>query len=141
MKIIIQARQAGRKRALFEKREIEIADTGENPSLKDLIKSVVRQQVEEFNAKPLEKNLVSFLSKNEIEQQNRNGKVGFGSIYNENKVELAAAQAAALLAFEDGLFSVFAGDDEIKTLQDKIDITGSTVFTFIRLTFLAGSYW
>src|SRR5688572_10238173 len=116
MKIIIQARQAGRKHALIEKREIEIEEIGKNPSLEDFIKAVVKEQVEEFNSKPFEKNLVSFLSKNEIEQQSPTGKVGFGSIYNENKAEISDAQATALLAFEDGLFSVFAGDDEIKNL-------------------------
>lgn len=140
MKINVKVKQAGRKHALVE-RELEIDDIGENPLLEDLIKVIVKQQVEEFNVKPTEKNLLSFLSKNEISQQTKDGKVGFGSIYNENKVKLTKAQETALLAFEDGLFSVFADDEEIGSLKDVVKINDSTVFTFIRLTFLAGSYW
>lgn len=141
MKIIIKAKQAGRKHALLENREIEIENIGENPSLEDLIKAVVKQQVEEFNAKPFEKNLLPFLSKEQIEQKSESGKIGFGSIYNESKTDITKAQETALQAFEDGMFSVFADGEEIKKLQDKIQIRSSTVFIFIRLTFLAGSYW
>lgn len=141
MKINIQAKQAGRKNALFEKREIEIAEIGENPTLENLIKAVVKEQLEEFNAKPFEKNLLSFLSKSEISDRAATGKVGFAVIYNENKADLEQAQETAILAFTDGLFCVFAGDEEIKNLSDKVRIQDSTLFTFIRLTFLAGSYW
>ncbi len=141
MKIIIQAKQAGRKHALFEKREIEIAGIGNNPTLENLIKAVVKEQFEEFNAKPFEKNLLEFLSKSEISDRAANGKVGFAAIYNENKADLEQAQETAILSFNDGLFCVFANDEEIKNLSDEIQIEDSTVFTFIRLTFLAGSYW
>jgi len=141
MKIIVKVKQSGRKHALIENREIEIENIGKNPLLSDLIKAIVRQQVEEFNAKPFEKNLLPFLSKDEIAQKADGGKVGFGSVYNEQKAAADKAQEIALLAFEDGIFSVFAGDEEIKKLNEKIEIKGDTVFTFIRLTFLAGSYW
>lgn len=141
MKIIIQAKQAGRKHALIEKREIEIEEIGKNPSLEDFIKAVVKEQVEEFNSKPFEKNLLPFLSKSEISDSAATGKVGFAAIYNENKADLEEAQETAILAFTDGMFCVFADDEEIKNLSDKVQIEDSTVFTFIRLTFLAGSYW
>ena len=141
MKIIVKVKQAGRKHALIENREIEIDEIGKSPSLSNFIKAIVKQQVEEFNAKPFEKNLLPFLSKDEISQKTSGGKVGFGSIYNEQKADLEKAQETALLAFEDGIFSVFAGDEEIQRLDEKIQIEDTTVFTFIRLTFLAGSYW
>src|SRR6185295_14359734 len=98
-----------------------------------------KQQVEEFNDKPFEKNLLPFLSKDEIQDQAESGKVGFGSVYNEKKADLAEAQSTALQAFEDGMFSVFAGDVEIRNLNDEVILDESTVITFIRLTFLAGS--
>lgn len=141
MKITVKAKQMGRKYALLENKIIEIEDIGHRPLLEDLLKAVVKQQVEEFNDKPFEKNLLPFLSKDEIHTQAESGKVGFGSVYNEKKADLAEAQGVALQAFEDGMFSVFAGDIEIRNLKDEVIVDESTVITFILLTFLAGSYW
>ena len=141
MKITVKAKQMGRKHALLENKIIEIEDIGHSPLLEDLLKAVVKQQVEEFNDKPFEKNLLPFLSKDEIQNQAESGKVGFGSVYNEKKADLAGARETALQAFEDGMFSVFADDVEIRNLKDEVIISESTVITFIRLTFLAGSYW
>jgi len=141
MKVTVKAKQMGRKHALLENKIIEIEDIGHRPLLEDLLKAVVKQQVQEFNDKPFEKNLLPFLSKDQIQNQAESGKIGFGSIYNEKKPELAEARDVALQAFEDGMFSVFAGDVEIRNLKDEVILSESTVITFIRLTFLAGSYW
>lgn len=141
MKITVKVKQAGRRRALLEDRQIEIEELGATPRLEDLLRAVVRRQVAEFNSKPLEKNLLPFLSKDEIRDRAAAGKVGFGSVYNEHKADPEAAQATALQAFEDGMFSVFVGEDEIRNLSDAVALDDSTVITFIRLTFLAGSYW
>lgn len=141
MKIIIKAKQAGRKHALVENRIIEIDDIGNNPTLSDLLKAIVKQQVEEYNSKTPEKNLLPFLSKDEISNQAQSGKIGFGSIYNENKADLEKAQETALQAFEDGMFAVFADEKELQKLDESIRFTNETLFTFVRLTFLAGSYW
>jgi len=141
MKITIKAKQAGRKHALLENKIIEIEDIGRAPLLEDLLRAVVKQQVEEFNNKPFEKTLLPFLSKDEIQNQAESGKVGFGSIYNEEKADFAEAQETALQAFEDGMFSVFADDVEIRNIKDEVLLNELTVITFIRLTFLAGSYW
>jgi hypothetical protein len=141
MQITVKAKQAGRKHALIEAKAIKIDDIGTNPTLAELLKAVVKQQVREYNKKTSETNLLPFLSKAEIESGTSNGKIGFGTVYSENKADLDKAQEAALQAFADGLFAVFAGDDEIGRLDDRICFTDETVITFIRLTFLAGSYW
>jgi len=141
MKIIVKVKQAGRKHALLENREIEIGEIGKTPLLEDLLNAVVRRQVEDHNRKEPGANLLPFLSGAEISGRAAHGKVGFGSLYNENKADLQAAQNAARQAFEDGIFSVFAGENEIGSLDEKIELNDSTVITFIRLTFLAGSYW
>lgn len=141
MKITVKVKQAGRKHALLENRQVEIENIGNTPFLKDLLNAVVQNQVEEYNKKATEENLLPFLSKSEISDQAASGKVGFGSIYNENKTDVKKAQETALQAFEDGLFSVFADENEIRNLNEIVEISDSTVITFIRLTFLAGSYW
>lgn len=43
-----------------------------------------------------------------------------------------------LQCFEDGIYRVFAGDTELTGLSDSIPWTEDLVFTFIRLTMLAG---
>ena len=141
MKITVRAKQAGRKHALIENKIIEIDEIGKSPKLSELLKAVVKQQVEEYNSKTAEKTLLPFLSNEEIENQSDGGKVAFGTIYNENKADLDKAREAALQAFEDGMFAVFADDEEIQNLDDEVRFTDETVVTFIRLAFLAGSYW
>ncbi len=141
MKITVKAKQAGRKHTLIENKSIEIDEIGISPRLKDLLNAVVKQQGETDNNKSAEENLLPFLSKDEIEQNVETGKVGFGSIYNENKADLVKAQETTLQAFEDGMFAVFSNDDEIQKLDQIVELNGETVITFIRLTFLAGGYW
>ncbi|HXO77160.1 MAG TPA: hypothetical protein VN824_18030, partial [Puia sp.] len=69
------------------------------------------------------------------------GKVGFGSIYNENKADPAKACQIAILAFQDGLFAVFANDVEFTKTDQQVPLEKDTIITFIRLTFLAGGFW
>jgi hypothetical protein len=141
MQITIKAKQLGKKHALIENKVIEIENIGVSPMLSDLLKAVVTQQVSEYNNKTSEKTLLPFLAKDEIANQAESGKVGFGAVYSENKADLTEAQETALQAFEDGMFAVFADETEIQKLDEVVNISETTVFTFIRLTFLAGSYW
>ena len=141
MQITVKAKQAGRKHALIENKVIEIEEMGPRPTLAEFLKAIVKQQVAEYNRKTPEKNLLPFLAKDEISGQAAGGKVGFGAIYNENQADLSEAQETALQAFADGMFAVFADDHEIQKLDEIVQLPETTVFTFIRLTFLAGSYW
>jgi hypothetical protein len=141
MQITVKAKQLGKKHALIENKVIEINDIGVNPTFSDLLKAVVTQQVSEYNSKTAEKTLLPFLAKDDITNQAESGKIGFGTIYSENKAHLITAQETALQAFEDGVFAVFADEEEIQKLDEIINLSETTVFTFVRLTFLAGSYW
>jgi hypothetical protein len=141
MNLKISAKQIGRKHPLIDNTIIEIEDIGPHPTLKDLLFAVVAQQVHEYNGKPLEKSLLPFLDAAAIEGQANTGKVGFGSIYNANKADVVKAQQSAIQAFQDGMFVVFAGEEQLPELTHIISLTPDTVITFIRLSFLAGSYW
>lgn len=141
MQITISVKQPGRKHAIIDKQLLEIDDITDSPSLRELLQGVVKQQVAVYNNKPLEKNLLPFLSAAQVDDSLAAGKAGFGSIYNEQKADAVKAQETALQAFEDGLFAVFINDEEIKYLSDKISLNNHTVITFVRLTFLAGSFW
>jgi hypothetical protein len=141
MEIIVNVKQPGRKHPLINNAIISIADIGQSPTAAALIEAVVDQQVQAYNAKRVEMNILPFLSDAQTQEQAATGKIGFGSIYNENKASPEQARKTALQAFEDGMFALFLDETEITELNTIVHLTDTTVITFIRLTFLAGSYW
>ena len=141
MQLTVSAKQLGRKQALIVNKVIEIEDIGPHPTVQRLIEAVVDQQVRQYNNKPLEKNLLPFLDQEAVDIAEKSGKIGFGSIYNESKADPFEARKVALQAFADGLFVLFADEQEFTKAEETMDIQSITIITFIRLTFLAGSYW
>ena len=141
MQLTVSAKQLGRKHALINRKQIEIDDVGPNPTVQRLIEAIVEQQVREYNGKPIEKSLLPFMDQESIDDAIATGKVGFGSIYNEAKADPDAAKRIALQAYTDGLFVLFVDDREFTDSKEIVILNPSTVITFIRLTFLAGSYW
>ncbi|MBQ0152723.1 MAG: hypothetical protein KBS61_07520 [Chryseobacterium sp.] len=144
MEIKVVVKQLGKKHPILSEQKIEIEYQDSNITLEHLLKAIVKQQVETFNAKSFEledEDLIKLPIDNYLNILTDTGKIGFGSIYNQKKADLQKAQENAILAFEDGLFAVFCNQEQIKHLADTIDLSLDPTFTFIRLTFLAGSYW
>ncbi|MCL5245034.1 hypothetical protein M4I21_04395 [Cellulophaga sp. 20_2_10] len=110
-------------------------------NLQELLVACVKNQVDAFNKKRQEVNVVGFLSPPEIQEQAQSGKVDFGDLANK---DLAVEQDAidnVLLAFKDGLFVVFVDGDEVASLDAPLQLTQDSVVAFIRMTFLVGTYW
>ena len=141
MIVHVKVKQAGRRRALLERVPLAIDDVGARPRLGELLDAIVAAQVAAYNAKTAGESLLPFLSPAAIDAAAATGKIGFGTIYHEDEAALDAARETARTAFTDGLFAVFAGETEIKSLDEPVALDDDTVITFIRLTFLAGSYW
>jgi hypothetical protein len=141
MQLIVSAKQIGRKHPILDQKIIEIGDIGHQPTLAVLISAVVTQQVQAYQSRGAEKSIFPIFNIEQIADQAQTGKVGFGAIYNETAIDLNKSIATAIQAFEDGIFAVFADDLQINQLTDTINLTDKTVLTFIRLTFLAGSFW
>jgi len=113
-------------------------------TVRTLLELVVAHQVALFNSSSFEwddEDHVHLPKENYLPLLTDTGKVGFGALYNHNIVDLSVAQQNAILAFEDGLYAIFYGDDELDNLSLPIDLSLNKTLTFIRLTFLAGSYW
>ncbi len=110
-------------------------------TLEQLLIACVTNQVEAFNNKRLEINVVGFLSPSEIQHQATTGKVDFGEITNKTLANLQQSIDNVLLAFQDGLFVVFIDDSPITDLKTAITITSDSQIAFIRMTFLVGTYW
>ena len=110
-------------------------------SLRQLLTAVVQKEVDRYNNKEAEAQLISFLTQQELDDQAKIGKVSFGSIYSDKKADPGKAVAKAIGCWEDGLVRVFMNDEELTDLDAKLVIEEQAIFTFMRLTFLAGSIW
>lgn len=144
MEIKVTVKQLGKKHPVLSEQNIEIAYEEANITLENLLKLIVQQQVDEFNTKSFEledEDYAKIPQDNYLNLLTDTGKVGFGSIYNLKKANLQKAQENAIQAFEDGMFAVFYNEEQLESLTQTIDLGLKHTFTFIRLTFLAGSYW
>ena len=144
MEIKVTVKQLGKKHPVLSEQKIEIAYGDSNISLENLLELIVQHQVDAFNAKSFEvedEDYVKIPQDSYLNILTDTGKVGFGSIYNLKKADVRKAQEHAIQAFEDGMFVVFYNDEQLEDLTQTIDLSLQHSFTFIRLTFLAGSYW
>lgn len=144
MEIKVTVKQLGRKYPLLSEQRIEIAFTDTKILLRELLKSIVQQQVEAFNEKSFEledEDYAKIPQEDYLNILTDTGKAGFESIYNQKKADLEKAQKNAIQAFEDGMFVIFYNDEQLENLTQTIDLSLQHSFIFIRLTFLAGSYW
>ncbi|MEP0214261.1 MAG: hypothetical protein ABJD66_13645 [Cellulophaga sp.] len=135
--LTLQLKKLGKKKV----KQIPLTLDATPNNLQELLVGCVKNQVEAFNKKRLEVNVVGFLSPTEIQDQAQSGKVDFGDLANK---DLAVEQDAidnVLLAFKDGLFVVFVDGDEVTSLDTPLQLTKDSVVAFIRMTFLVGTYW
>lgn len=139
MKIYIQVKSAGKRRPALEKAPYEIRDGVS--TLRDLLAEIVRIEVERYNQKGTDVQVIPFLTEEEVEERAGTGKVAFGRIYSEKKADPGRAEKNAIQCFEDGLVRVFQNEDERERLDVPMEIHEGDTFTFIRLTFLAGRLW
>lgn len=144
MEIKVTVKQLGKKHPILSEQKIDIEYQAPDISVEKLLQLIVQQQVETFNAKSFELEELDYAkvpTENYLNILTDTGKVGFGSIYNQKKADLQKAQENAVQAFEDGMFAVFYNDEQLESLTQIIDLSLQHTFVFIRLTFLAGSYW
>lgn len=142
--IHVNVKQLGKKHPILAEQPINIDTKEDTISIQELLYLIVQQQVENYNQKSIEKedeDIQKLPKENYLPLLIESGKASFSSIYNENKVNLIKAQETASQAFEDGMFAIFLGDQQFEDLAEEVSLTTNQSFTFIRLTFLVGSYW
>lgn len=111
-------------------------------TVRELLILLVQQSVREYNERRDEGQVLRYLTREEITGQALTGKVSFG-VHGGNTAEQEAAVENALQCFENGIYRVFAGEEEMTGLEQMIPwkdggADGEPVFTFIRLTMLSG---
>ena len=95
-----------------------------------------------YNARKDAGQILPYLTKEEILDQASAGKVSFHVHQGEDAQEEQAVENA-IQCFEDGIYRVFADEEELTELTQGIPWKDGEepIFTFIRLAMLAGCYW
>lgn len=140
MKLSIQLKQLGKRKCTIAPMPVEL--TGDPPKdVRSLITAIVHWQVEEYNARPTENDLLKYLTQEEIDDRAEAGKVSFGVNYNGKQASTEAAVRNALQSYEDGIFRLFINDKEAGTADSPLHLEEGDTLTFIRLTMLSGRLW
>jgi hypothetical protein len=111
-------------------------------TVRQLITDTVQICVEDYNCRVRAGDSgISPLSADRISDMAQVGKIAFGINYGGKEQELEPAVNNAIQAFEDGLYRIFQGENELEGLETPIDINDNDELTFIRLTMLTGRMW
>lgn len=137
MKVIINIKGLSRKKIIHQE-EVEL--TNEISVTKDLITELVKINVEKFNKKIDDKNVLSVMTNEYIAEVARSGKIG-DEVHGDKKFNLEKALDTAYLAFEDALYCIFINDEQSEKLDDSLNLKDGDILTFIRLTMLVGRMW
>lgn len=139
MKIKVNLKSIGKRKQSVKTVVYEIP--GHPDTIRELICAVTAAGVEEYNRRMESSELLHYLTNEEITDMAQAGKVSFGVNYGEKKADLTKAQENAIQCFEDGIYQIFFNDEPLEVLEGKIHITEESIFTFVRLTMLAGRMW
>lgn len=117
-------------------------ELGSKPdTVRELLTELVRLSVKQYNERKDEGQVLSYLTKEQISGQAAAGKVSFG-LRGGSDADPEKAVENALQCFADGIYRVFAGEEELTGLEQMIPWGAGEekepVFTFIRLTMLSG---
>ena len=137
MKIIVNVKGLSRKKVIHQE-ELELKD--KISTTKDLIIELVKINVEKFNKKIDDKDILSIITNENIAKAARIGKIG-DEVHGDKKANLEKALDTAYLAFEDGLYCIFINDEQTEKLDDSLNLKDGDILTLIRLTMLAGRMW
>ena len=137
MKIIINVKGLSRKKVIHQE-EVELKN--KISTTKDLITELVKINVEKFNKKIDEKDILSIMTNENIAKAARIGKIG-DEVHGDKKANLKKALDTAYLAFEDGLYCIFINDEQTEKLDDSLNLKDGDIRTLIRLTMLSGRMW
>ena len=110
-------------------------------TLRELLTELVKTEVGRYNEKGTDRQVIPFLTGEEIEEQAETGKVGFGRIYSDRKADEKKAAENACQCFSDGLVRVFRNEEELTELDAPVRLHERDCLTLIRLTFLSGRLW
>jgi hypothetical protein len=133
----LEAKQIGRRGALVPSwtMRMEYAD---RLNLRDLLTRVVIEEVNAFQTRQRDARLVRVLTEAQIADGLEVGKIDTLGREYEQEVNAAEAVRNALQSFDDGLYYVFIGNEQITSLEQQILFRPQMDVLFLRLVALAG---
>ncbi len=136
--LTVEAKVIGQKKTLLEGIRIPI-DVAGTVTLQDLITRIVQMQVQAFRQRQADRQLIRFLSPQEIAEGATRGKIEMGgSEVPPQAVDDQAAVATALQAFRDGIYLAFVDGQPVQQLDAELHLQSETRVSFVRLVMLAG---
>ena len=139
MHVYVRVKTLGKRKDVMPPKPYELPER--ISSLRELLTAFVEAEVERYNGKGPEAPLLSCLTAEEIAAQSETGKVSFGRLWSDQKADKAKAVKTAIQAFDDGLVRALMDETELTELDAPLKVHEGAVFTFVRLTFLAGRMW
>ncbi|MBC5633036.1 hypothetical protein [Parabacteroides hominis] len=139
MQIYIHVKQLGKRRNVIDKKAMQLDKVPGNTA--SLIAGIVALQVQEYNQRLEQSELLKYLTDEEIQAKATAGKISFDINYNGMAADTEKAVRNALQSFEDGIFRIFADGKELESLQEPVSLQEGSELTFVRLTMLAGRMW
>lgn len=139
MKVYISAKQIKKRGNQVAAYPYELRTAPD--SLRQLITILVSDGVESYNQRLQAKNDTSVLRKDDIDAMSQVGKIGFGIPFGSREANLQDALQTAFQGFEDGLYRIFLGDQEIESLDTPIWLQEEDTITIIRLVMLTGGFF
>lgn len=139
MNLSVNVKQLGKRKNVIENKKFSVDPVPSTTA--ELIIAIVIRQVQEYNERLEQSDLLKYLTEEEIKKKSVSGKISFQVNYNGMAANAQKAVYNALQSFEDGIFRVFLNDRELESLNDAICLKEEDTLTFIRLTMLAGRIW
>lgn len=141
MEIKVALKSIGKRKPSIEPTPYKIQ--GCPATVRELILAVTEAEVTAYNRQVDAPELLPYmtLSKEEMTDNAQTGKIAFGTNYGKKKANLQEAQTNAIQCFEDGIYRIFLDNEPLDNLDTDISITEHSIFTFVRLTMLAGRMW
>lgn len=139
MQIYVRVKAAGKRKDVLAPVPYLLPDGTD--TLRALLIAVCETEVGRYNRKQENSRLFPLLTDVQIEELADGGRVSFGEIRSEKQAVRETAVQNVLQCFADGLVRVFMNETELTDLDAPLAATENAVFTFVRLTFLAGRMW
>jgi hypothetical protein len=140
--LTIDAKVLGRKRSLFSDWSIPLppGESGDGGpwTLRKLITRIVLEEVAAFQQRQEERKVLKVFTTAQIGEGIAKGKVDMGGRNLKQNVDPESAVAAALQAFEDGIYLVVLDGEEQRDLDKEIHVQPDSRVTFVRLALLSG---
>lgn len=139
MQVYIHVKQLGKRRNVIDKKATQLDKVPDTTAA--LIAAIVTMQVEEYNQRLEQSELLKYLTNEEIQDKATTGKISFGVNYNGMSADTEKAIRNALQSFEDGIFRIFVDGEELESLEQPVSLHEGSELIFVRLTMFAGRMW